>query len=144
MDSIKINFLAIIIAVVANFILGYIWYTPLFGKIWGRHMGFDANQKPKSSEMIKGMVFMLIGNFLFAWVLAHNMAAWSFVPGAGSIPAFSNAMMAAVFTWLGFYFPVDLGSTAWESKSWTLFFINTGYHLVSLVLVATILVYMPA
>jgi hypothetical protein len=144
MEQIKINFIAVIIAVVANFILGFIWYMPLFGKLWGREMGFDMNQKPKQSEMMKGMVFMVIGNFLFAWVLAHNMAAWSFVPGMDSMSAFSNGMMAAVFTWLGFYFPVDLGATAWQRKSWTSFFIDSGYHLASLILVALILIYMPA
>ena len=144
MEQIKINILAIIIAVVANFIFGFIWYTPLFGKIWGRHMGFDMNQKPKMSEMTKGMIFMVIGSLLCAWVLAHNMAAWAFVPGTETFSPFTNAMMSAVFTWLGFYFPVDLGATAWERKSWTLFFINTGYHLLSLVVIAMILAYMPA
>ena len=144
MEQIKISFISIIIAVVANFILGYIWFTPLFGKIWGRHMGYDMNQKPQRSVMMKGMIFMLLGNFLFAWVLAHNMAAWTFVPGTELMSPFSNAMMAAIFTWLGFYFPVDLGSTVWERKSWPLFFINTGYHLTSLIVVALILVYIPA
>ena len=143
-QQIKINMMAIIIAVIANFILGFLWYTPIFGKLWGKEMGYDVNQKPPSSELIKGMVYMVIGNFLFAWVFAHNMAAWSFVPEMKAMTPMSNAMMAAIFTWLGFYFPGDLGSTAWEKRSWTLFFINTGYHLASLILVAMILVYMPA
>jgi hypothetical protein len=56
--------------------------------------------------------------------------------------AVANAMMAAVFTWLGFFIPVDLSAVAWERKSWTLFFINTGYHLLSLVIMAVILTYM--
>lgn len=141
MEPFKISFLAIVIAVIANFVLGFLWYTPLFGKIWGRHMGYDMNQQPKKSEMIKGMVFMVIGNILFAWVLAHNMAAWTFVPETQSMSSFSFAMNSAFFMWLGFYFPVDLGSTAWERKSWTLFFINTGYHLASLIVAAMILAY---
>ena len=142
MEGIQINFVAILIVVVANFVLGFLWYTPLFGKIWGREMGYDMNEKPESSEMIKGMVFMIIGNVLFAWVLAHNMAAWTFVPGSEDIPPFQNAMMASIFTWMGFYFPVDLGSVVWERKSWKLFFINTGYHLASLMVAALILSYM--
>lgn len=32
MPDIQINFLAVGIAVAVNFILGFIWYTPLFGK----------------------------------------------------------------------------------------------------------------
>lgn len=142
MPNIEINMLAILLAVVANFFLGFIWYTPLFGKVWGREMGFDMTQKPPASEMIKGMVFMVIGNFLMAWVFYHNMAVWNPVTWGlepSTMSTCMTALMAALFTWLGFYFPTDLGSTVWEKKSWKLFFINTGYHLVSLIVVALIL-----
>ena len=131
--------IAVLIAVVVNFLLGYIWYTPLFGKLWGKENGFDMTQKPPASAMMKGMVFMVIGNFFMAYVFAHNIAAWNFVPGVKDMSMTTNAFMAAVFTWLGFYFPGDLGTVAWEKKSWTLFFINTGYHFVSLLVVAMIL-----
>lgn len=77
MPNIHINILAIVIAVVANFILGFIWYTPLFGKIWGREMRYNMEEKPQTSVLVKGMVFMIIGNFLMAWVFAHNIAAWN-------------------------------------------------------------------
>ena len=40
-----------------------------------------------------------------------------------------------------FYFPGDLGATVWEKKSWKLFAIDTGYHLVSLIVVAFIITY---
>lgn len=143
--NIHINMMAILIAVVANFILGFIWYTPLFGKVWGKEMGFETTQKPPASAMIKGMVFMVMGNFFMVWVFAHNMAVWNPVtwglePSPMS-PA-ANATMAGIFTWLGFYFPTDLGTVAWESKSWKLFFINTGYHLAAVLLVAFILAHM--
>ena len=36
---------AVLIAVVANFILGFLWYTPLFGKAWAKEMGFDMSGK---------------------------------------------------------------------------------------------------
>ena len=78
--ELKINIAAILVAVVVNFILGFIWYTLLFGQLWGKEMGYDPNVKAESKVMIKGMLFMVIGNFLFAWVFAHNIAAWQFVP----------------------------------------------------------------
>lgn len=142
MEQINVNFLAIFIAVVANFILGSLWYMPFFGKIWGREMGYDSDNKPEKSEMMKGMLSMLVGNLLFAWVLAHNIAAWSFVPGTKDLSAVANILMSAVFTWLGFYFPVDLGAIFWEKKSIKLFAINTGYHLASLLVVSAILILM--
>ena len=137
--ELKLNIVAILVAVAVNFVLGFIWYTPLFGKIWGKEMGYDSTVKPDKSVLIKGMVFMLIGNFLFAWVFAHNIAAWGFVPGVKEMGPMANAINSAFFTWLGFYFPGHLGATVWEKKSWTLFGINAGYNLASLLVVAFIL-----
>jgi len=142
MEEMHINMMAILVAVVANFILGFIWYTPLFGKAWAKENGFDTNIKPTGGEMAKGMIFMVIGNFLMAYVFAHNIAAWSFVPGANEMSAVSNIMSATIFTWLGFYLPVDLGAVAWEKKSWKLFGINTGYHFMMLLVASVILTYM--
>jgi len=138
----NINYMAILVTVVANFVLGFIWYTPLFGKRWAKENNFDITRKPTSAELGKGMTFMVIGNFFMAYVFAHNIAAWSFVPGTNEAGPAANIISASVFTWLGFYFPVDLGTVAWERKSWTLFFINTSYHLVTLLLAASILTYM--
>lgn len=146
MPTIEINWLAILIAVVATFILGFIWYTPLFGKAWAKEMGFDMTQKPPAGAMMKGMILMVIGNFLMAYVFTHNIAVWNPTTWGQPLPAeYSPAAMAgsaAFFTWLGFYLPVDLNRVAWEMKSWKLFFINTGYHLVALVVAAFILVMM--
>jgi hypothetical protein len=143
--NIDINFLAIAIAVVANFILGFIWYTPLFGKAWAREMGFAPDMKPPASALARGMILMLIGNFLMAWVFAHNLAVWNPITwgkNPSEIPEAAFAASAAFFTWLGFFVPQDLGVVTWGMKSWKLFFINTTYHLLSLVLVAFILVMM--
>ncbi len=141
--EIKINFIAILVAVVVNFFLGFIWFTPLFGKIWAKEMGYDLSVKPDKSVMMKGMAFMIIGNFFFAFVLAHNIAAWMFVPGIKEMSPLANTLTTAIFTWLGFYFPGHLGATVWQRKSWKLFFIDSGYSLVSLFVVALILIYWP-
>ncbi|HCM77330.1 MAG TPA: DUF1761 domain-containing protein [Cytophagales bacterium] len=142
MEELTINFTAVIVAVVANFILGFLWYTPLFGKAWAKEMGFDPNVKPTGGEMARGMIIMVIGNFFLAYVFANNMAAWSFVPGMDQMPKIGTIMNAAIFTWLGFYLPVDIGVVTWEKKSWKLFGINTGYHLAMLIVAASILTYM--
>jgi hypothetical protein len=105
-------------------------------------MGFDMSVKPPGSELAKGMIFMVIGNFFMAYVFAHNNAAWSFVPGAAEMTPMVKIANATIFTWLGFYFPVDLGAVAWEKKSWKLFGINTGYHFAMLLVAAIILTYL--
>ena len=144
--NIHINFVAIAVAVVANFFLGFIWYTPLFGKVWAKEMGFTMDNRPPASVFVKSMIIMVIGNFLMAWVLAHNIAVWNPVtwnqPASEMMTPAVTATMSAVFTWLGFYVPVDLHTVSWEMKSWKLFLINTSYHLVSLLVVSFIIVFM--
>lgn len=142
MEEIHINYTAVAVAVVANFFLGFIWYTPLFGKAWAAEMGFDMSVKPPASVMVKGLTIMVIGNFLMVYVFAHNQVAWSYVPGSSEMSAMANIMSAAIFTWLGFYLPGDLSRVAWEKASWKLFTINTVYHFLTLLVAATILTYM--
>ena len=139
MEELGISMTAIIVAAVVNFIIGFLWYTVIFGKAWAKEMNFDMSVKPPVSTMIKGMLLNVIGCFLMAYVLAHNNAAWSFVPGMDQMSVGAKISNSAIFTWLGFYIPSDLNSIAWEQKSWKLFFINTLYHLVMLFATAAIL-----
>ncbi|MBK5284960.1 MAG: DUF1761 domain-containing protein [Bacteroidia bacterium] len=142
MENIHINMTAVLIAVAACFVFGFIWYTPLFGKAWAKEMGMNTDQKPPASALVKGMIFMLIGNFLMAYVFAHNMAVWNpltWGQPAAAMSTMETACMAAFFTWLGFYVPGELGRVAWEGKSWKLFAINSGHNLLSLFIAALIL-----
>jgi hypothetical protein len=142
MEELGISMTAILIAVVANFFVGYLWYSVLFGNAWAAEMGMDISVKPPASVMIKGMAMMVIGSFLMAYVFAHNIAAWSFVPGMSEMGPAASIGNAVVFTWLGFYVPTDLNVVAWENKSWKLFFINSGYHFVILLVAAIIIHYL--
>jgi len=140
--DIQINYLAVVVATVANFFFGFLWYTPLFGKAWAKELGLNPTGPPPAGALAKGMIMGLIGQFLMAYVFAHNNAAWSFVPGMSETPVVAKILSAAIFTWLGFYLPVDLNRVAWENASWKLFFINTTYHLGTTLIGATILMLM--
>jgi hypothetical protein len=138
------NFYAIALVVFINFIIGWLWYGPLFGKAWALEMKMDMSKVPEKGVVIKGMLLMLLGNFLMAYVISHDIFAWSKVPGmekmdeAGMGPIFATAF----FTWIGFYVPTHIGATTWEGKSWKLTFINLAYHFVTLFAAAFILIKM--
>ncbi len=142
MEELGINMMAILVAVVANFVLGYLWYTPLFGKVWAREMGFDTSGNPSAARLASGMTLMVIGNFFLAFVFAHNIVAWSFVPGTSEMSKSASILNAVGFTWLGFFLPMDLSRLAWENRSLKLFAINTGYHFTLLLVAAVIIYYM--
>lgn len=138
--EIKINLTAVVIATIANFILGWLWHGPLFGNSWAKEMKMDRTAKPDPKIMIKGMLLTVIGNFFMAYVLAHDVFAWSLVPGIGDMKAgLSVPFQTAFFLWLGYYVPTHLGATTWEGKSWKLTAINLGYHFVSLLIAAIII-----
>ena len=139
--ELKVNILAIVVAVVVNFVLGFLWYAKLFMKSWTKEMGYDPNMRPDGKAMAKGMTLMVIGNFLFAWILAFYLAGWKFIPGSAQLGTLSFAINSALSVWIGFFVPVHLSRVVWEKHSWKLFFINGGYHLVAAGIVALIIAF---
>ncbi len=139
--TLHINIVAVIVAVVINFIFGFIWYTALFSKAWTKEMGYDPNIRPDKKAMLKGMVLMIIGNFLFAWVLAFYLKGWQYIPGAKEMSPLLIGINSAISVWIGFFVPVHLSRVVWEKHSWKLFFINSGYHLFATGIAALILSY---
>ena len=47
----------------------------------------------------------------------------------------------AVWTWLGFFLPLQMGRVAWEFKRWGLAAINAGFDLARLLLFGFVLAY---
>ena len=139
--DLKVNIVAILAAVAANFVIGFAWYAKLFATAWAKEMGYDPNMRPDGKTMAKGMALMVVGNFLFACVLAFYLAGWQFIPGAAKQATYSFAINSALSVWIGFFLPVHLSRIVWEKHSWKLFSINSGYHLVATIVVALILAY---
>ena len=51
----EISIVGVILATIAQFAIGAIWYTFIFGKIWGKIHGFDALDKETQQAMMKQM-----------------------------------------------------------------------------------------
>lgn len=139
--ELNINFLAVAVCVLLSFILGFVWYAALFMKPWTKEMGYDPNMRPDKKQMMKGMMVSVVGNFLFVWMLAFYLAGWKYFPNSNEMGTISFAVNSALSVWLGFFVPVHLSKIVWERHSWRLFFINSGFNLVSVILVALILAY---
>jgi hypothetical protein len=128
------DLVAIGVAFLAYFILSFLWWGPLFGKKWSALMGFDMDERP---SMVKPILLQALATALTAfifWNVFNAFAATTNDSGElvmGELDV-GTALLGALFTWLGFYVPVQLGRVAWEKASWTLFGINAGGHLVVL------------
>lgn len=141
--TIPINYLAVIVAVAVLMPVGFLWFGPLFGKPWARHMGMAETPQPDGAAMGKSMALFALGNLLLVFVLAHAQGVWR--AGAwGLSPDVSNpylAVSSAGFTWLGFFLPNQIGRVAWEQKTWGLVAINGGFDLVRLLICTFLLAY---
>jgi len=138
--EISINYLAILACVAAGMFVGFLWFGPVFGKAWAKYMGME-NEQPGS--MTVPLIIFAIGNLLIAYVFIHGIEVWR-ASSWGLSPDVSNMVLvfnSALFTWLGFFLPLQMGRVAWEKKGWGLVAINAGFDLVRLLIFALILTY---
>lgn len=131
--------LAIILASIAEFIVGAIWYTPIFGNVWGKIHGFDPTKMSKDEvkEVQKQMAPMLlvqfIGTVVTTIVLAKVIEAF---------PAYSVYEVAAL-VWVGFFVPTQVSAVIFggTKSPWVLkkILIMTGGSLACLLVAAAVL-----
>jgi len=143
MPTFTINYLAVLACAVVAMPVGFLWFGPIFGRAWQRHMGFGNMQPGDSGSMGKAMAIFFVSNLLIAWVLAHSIKSWQASSWGLSpdLAPWSYAVNAGFFNWLGFFLPLQMNRVAWEMKKWGLVLINASFDLVRLLLFGFILSY---
>ncbi len=128
---VTLNYVAIVVAGLIQYVLGALWYGPLFGKQWVRLMKIDPKKMDKSNMGLRyfgGLVTALLMTFILAHLVRY----------AGATTALEG-MFIGVIGWLGFIATVAFGSVLWENKPFSLYVLNTGYYLVCLLISGVIL-----
>ncbi len=100
-----LNYLAIIVASLLQFVFGAIWYTPVFGKMWGKIHGFEKYSQAEQQKMMKSMgpilgiqfLTTIVTTFVFALLLQGFPTTW-------------NVYGLAGFFWLGFIVPTQISA----------------------------------
>ncbi len=133
----EINYLAVLLAGVVNMAVGFMWYGPLFGKMWKSLMGF-TDESMKSMKMTATTA--MIGGFITALVMAYVLA-YLLVGMVGTGDTY-EAMKLACMVWIGFLATTAAGSYLWEGKPFKLFLLNAAEQFVVIHLMALVLVSM--
>jgi len=134
MDFSQISILAIVLAVIANMIIGALWYSPiLFAKVWLKSLGKSMEELQESSANI-GYAYTTIAGIISAIVLSLFISMLDTVTiGEGALIGFlAGAGIASAR---------ELSPTFFEGRKYTLFFISTGYHIVSLTVMGIIIAF---
>ena len=115
------NWLTIIVAAAAGFLVGGLWYGPIIGKAWMAEHGFTEEELAKGNMVrIYGTTFIL--SLVSAFFLGHLLAHFN--------PKPMQIMMISTGIALGFIIPAIGTNYLFSRASLKLFLIDAGYWLL--------------
>lgn len=125
----SIHYWAVLAAAASAFLIGGLWYSALFSKVWMKTNGFTEAELRKASM---GRIFG--GSFVLALIIAFVLALF-LGPERDAATGAMAGFMAGLF-WVA----AAMGITyLFERKPLVLFFINAGYHVVTFTVMGLIL-----
>lgn len=126
----SLKWLAILAGLVAHMILGAIWFG-VFAKPWARlaHPGKTPEEIQAGPKWIYGIAAG--GGLVTAIVLGALLQSLA-------VTTIADALMVTVVVWVGFVLVKYATTYAFAWKPWTLLWLDAGYPLVSMLLMATI------
>jgi hypothetical protein len=128
-----VNYLAVLVAALAVFVLGWLWYSPLlFYKPWMRARGMDPAAAMAGAKMPGGkLVIELVRCIVLAYIIAHLVAALG-------VNNWLGAVHLGLFLWIGFPVILLVGSILWENTPVKVAAIHAGDWLVKLLVIPII------
>ncbi len=127
----SMNWIAIICAAAAYWIIGAIWYVALFGKIWA--VGIEQHGVKLERS---GMAAKMIGNFICNLVAAAIMARLIVRTGIVDV---GHGLKLGAGVGLGFSATALTIQYLWESKPFKVWLIDSSYHFFGCIALGGIL-----
>lgn len=128
----QINVWAVLVAGLASFIIGWLWYGPLFGKLWMELHGFTPEKLREGGGL--PMPFIMIVNYVATALAALSIAMFIGAEATMSFGIFAG-LMIAIF-WIG---TSRLNDVLYERQPFKLYLINLGYNVVIYVIMGAVL-----
>ncbi|HTH63192.1 MAG TPA: DUF1761 domain-containing protein [Gemmatimonadales bacterium] len=130
-----VNYLAVLMAALAVFVLGWLWYSPLlFFKPWMRLRGLDPEAAMKNAKMPAGK---LVIEFARCCVLAFVIAR---LMGLLGVTSWLIGIHSGLMLWIGFPLILLTGSVLWDNVPWKVAAIHAGDWLVKLLVIPVIVI----
>ena len=129
------NWLAIIVAAIAYFALGSVWFSVLFGKQWMALNNIPEPTPEKKEEMKKMMAPLMIKTFLMGVVMA--IVVGIMVKGFEIGNCVPGIKLGLALSAIG-VIPLVMADM-YLMKPLKLWFIDAGYHIIGIVLMSIII-----
>jgi hypothetical protein len=128
------NYWAILVAAIAYFMVGSLWFSALFGKIWSAQVKKHgvAIKEPSKKDMTMKMLQTFLGNLVSAFCLAYLI----YVTGLANWMAGLKMGLLCGFGFAGASICV---ASTWESRPLSLVLIDSGYPALGITVCGIIL-----
>ena len=138
MDFGSINWLAVLVCVVASMVSGSLWYNPkTFFPAWWKGIGKSEEEPGMAGNMGLTWGLTVLASLVQAVVMALAVGAVGKL-SAGGATLVSGAAVGALL-WLGFVAPTNLVNKLFAGHGLKIWAIEAGNHLVNFVLFGAIL-----
>ena len=127
----RTNYPAVLVAAIAYWVLGGVWYNVLFNKPWMALEHITMEQANSVSPVIP-----LVVSFLLELLIAYALAQLCIWRNANTV---GRGASAGVLVWVGFVGPITFMTYMFEMRPKELFAINAFYPLAGLVVMGAIL-----
>jgi len=130
----KINYPAVLVATVAHFLVGGVWYGVLFSNKFIELIAWSPEklQEMQNQSPAKPLLIAFISALVLVYILAH------FIQYTKARTAL-DGVQTAFWLWLGFVATTQLATVIFEERKLGLYLINVGYQLVACALAGIIL-----
>ncbi len=135
---ISINLLAVSIAAITAFILGFLFHGPLTGKLWMKLANVHPTGNEKFKDMVPQMLWNLLVQFVTAFVLAVVYLFASSSPYIGGKGIFGGIILA-FWIWLGFLVTSSSIEVIWMGRNYKLWLFEAVCSLIVMVTMGAII-----
>lgn len=133
----NLNPFAVVAAGVLSFFVGFVWYTFLFSKPWMKALGISIEDVESSGLSSGRAIAASLGASI---ATAGGLAAIYAWIGA---PSIQLGIAVGVAVWIAFSLTPMFKMIFWEDRPATLFAIDGGYELASILAAALVLLLWP-
>ena len=135
---VPINYVAVFVAALAAFIIGFLMHGPVAGKLWMRLAKIHPTGNEKMSDMYGKLFWNFVVNLATAYALAavYLFASTSTYTGG---PSIGTGLMCGFLVWLGFLVTSSSIEVIWMGRSSKLWLFECASSLIVMLAMGAII-----
>src|SRR5882724_836 len=130
----KINYPAVLVAAVAHFLIGGLWYGLVFSNQFIQLIGWSPEKLAQVGSQSHGQEYLMacVSSLVLVYILAHFV---QYTHAKNAV----DGIQTAFWLWLGFIVTTQISTVVFEERKLGLYLLNIGYQFVGTAVAGVIL-----